>query len=111
MFRLQWTHSQRAAEWCDALSAEDKSWPTQWYDITPFSAVCPGLYQLVWPLHQRAVAGDAFVGLAMIALLGGDLASFAPQTGATGPILESAAIVATTGVAGDGVRNEYLLPR
>ena len=53
---------------------------------------------------------DAFVGLAMIALMGGELASFAPQTGATGPILESATIVATAGLAGDGVRNEYLLP-
>ena len=33
-------------------------------------------------------------GLAMISLMGGDIASFAPETGPTGPVLESATVAA-----------------
>ena len=46
------------------------------------------------------------IGLAMIALMGGELASFAPQTGATGPVLASATITARSDLAGGGVHNE-----
>ena len=48
----------------------------------------------------------------MISLLGGDLASFAPQTGPKGPVLESASVtVAASRLADDDVEHEYSSPR
>lgn len=44
----------------------------------------------------------------MIALLGGDVSSFAPHTGATGPVLESATVAAVTTNAGGGVMSVYV---
>jgi hypothetical protein len=132
VYRLQRASSLRAAKWCYALSAEGKPWPTQWYDNTRYATmhllwcpppllpphpiiagmcVCkdPSVAGLLVPCTPTPTGRREFfvsIGLAMIALMGGELASFAPQTGATGPVLASATITARSDLAGGGVQNE-----